>query len=113
VGRFHYLKNPLPTVDRHEVSHQLSRHCQRCAIGVAFLFFLVIEHGQPAEAVKYVRAALVANPNYKEALYELGQAEIALGQPKEAVAPLRKLISLDAEYYKAHFVLGTVLRQLG
>src|SRR5882724_2447892 len=29
VVRLHHLKIPLPTVDRHEVGHQLSRHCQR------------------------------------------------------------------------------------
>src|SRR5713226_6891301 len=42
--RLHHLKIALPTVDRHEIGHQLSCHRQRGAIGVAFLFFLIIEH---------------------------------------------------------------------
>jgi tetratricopeptide (TPR) repeat protein len=74
---------------------------------------ILAKQGKPAEAVTYLRAALAANPNYKDALYELGSAEIALGHPKDAVAPLRKVISLYPEFYKAHFVLGTALRQLG
>jgi hypothetical protein len=46
VTRLHYLKIPLPTIDGHEVGHQLPCYRQRCAIGIAFLLFLVIEHGQ-------------------------------------------------------------------
>src|SRR4029077_1007033 len=44
--RLGYLKIPLPTVDRHEVGHQLSGHCQRRAVGITLPFFLVVEHGQ-------------------------------------------------------------------
>src|SRR5882724_11145124 len=44
--RFHRLKIPLTTVDRHEVGHQLSCYRQRGTIGIAFLLFLVIEHRQ-------------------------------------------------------------------
>ena len=46
VVRLHHLKIPLPTVDRHEVGHQLPCYGQRGTIGIAFLLFLVIEHGQ-------------------------------------------------------------------
>jgi len=46
VTRLNYLKIALPTIDRHEVRHQLPRHRQGCAIGIAFLPFLVIDHGQ-------------------------------------------------------------------
>jgi len=42
--RFHRLKIPLTTVDRHEVGHQLPGYRQRGTIGIAFLLFLVIEH---------------------------------------------------------------------
>ena len=34
-----HLKIPLPTVDRHQIGHQLPRHRQRRAIGIAFLLF--------------------------------------------------------------------------
>ena len=44
--RLCYSKIPLPTVDGHEVGHQLSCHRQRRAIRIALLFFLVVEHGQ-------------------------------------------------------------------
>src|SRR6266403_3891509 len=44
--RLHHLKIALSTVDRHEVSHQLPCHRQSRAIGIAFLLFLVIDHGQ-------------------------------------------------------------------
>src|SRR5713101_4717164 len=37
VTRLHHLKIPLPTVDRHEVGHQLPCYGQRCAIRIAFL----------------------------------------------------------------------------
>src|ERR1700689_4710091 len=40
------LKIPLPTIDGHEVGHQLSCHCQRRAIRITLLFFLVVQHGQ-------------------------------------------------------------------
>jgi hypothetical protein len=45
VTRLHQLKIALPAVDGHEVGHQLPCHRQRRAIGIAFLLFLVIEHG--------------------------------------------------------------------
>src|SRR5580704_16965709 len=46
VARIHHLKSPLSAVHRHEVGHQLSRHRQRRAIGIAFLLLLVVEHSQ-------------------------------------------------------------------
>jgi hypothetical protein len=45
-ARLCYLKIPLPTVDGHEIGHQLSCYRQRCAIRIALLSFLVVEHGQ-------------------------------------------------------------------
>jgi tetratricopeptide (TPR) repeat protein len=53
------------------------------------------------------------NPQYKEALFGLGKAEVALDHPKAAVELLRKAIAIDPNYFEAHFVLGKVLRQLG
>ena len=46
VARLRYLKIPLAAIDRHQISHQLTRHRQRRAIGVAFPLFLVVGNGQ-------------------------------------------------------------------
>jgi hypothetical protein len=43
---FRHLKIPRFPVYGYEVGPQFARHRQLCAIGVAFLPFLVIEHGQ-------------------------------------------------------------------
>ena len=55
----------------------------------------------------------MANPRYAEALFGLGKSELALQHPQAAIEPLRKAIQIDPNYVEAHFVLGTVLRQLG
>ena len=71
------------------------------------------KQNDPGEALRHFRAAIAANPNYKEALFELGKSELMLNQPKEAIEPLRKAIELDPNYVQAHYSLGTALRKLG
>src|SRR6266404_9102084 len=36
----------LTTIHGNQVGDELARHCQRRAVGIAFLFLLVVEHGQ-------------------------------------------------------------------
>src|SRR6266568_4027907 len=36
----------LTAIHGNQVGHELARHCQRGAVGIAFLFLLVVEHGQ-------------------------------------------------------------------
>ncbi|MGA3306904.1 MAG: tetratricopeptide repeat protein [Stellaceae bacterium] len=43
----------------------------------------------------------------------MGRTELALNHPHAAVETLRKAIQIDPNYFQAHYVLGTVLRQLG
>jgi Tfp pilus assembly protein PilF len=38
---------------------------------------------------------------------------LALDHPQAAVEPLRKAIQINPNYFEAHFVLGSVFRQLG
>ena len=46
VAGFGHLKIALPSIDGHQVSHQLPGHRQCRPIGIALLFLLVIEQGQ-------------------------------------------------------------------
>jgi tetratricopeptide (TPR) repeat protein len=74
---------------------------------------MLFDKSQPAEAEPHFRAAIAANPRYTEALFFLGRTELALNRPHAAVETLRKVIAIDPNYFQAHYVLGTVLRQLG
>jgi len=87
-----HLKVPLPAVHGHQVGQQLSRHCQRRAIGIAFLLFLVIPHGQlRAVARRHLgrfdqrgRQMLVALLGQRRALHQLRRT--ALRATPSAVA---------------------------
>ena len=46
VAGFRYPEIPLSPIDGHQIGHQLSGNRQRSAIGIAFLFFLVLEQSQ-------------------------------------------------------------------
>ena len=46
VAGLRHLKIALPTIYGHQIGHQLSCHCERRAIGIAFLLFAVVEQGQ-------------------------------------------------------------------
>src|SRR5580704_3343553 len=74
---------------------------------------ILLDRSRPAEAEPHFRAALAVNPHYAEALFGLGKTELALEHPQAAVEPLRKAIQIDPNDFEAHFVLGTVLRQMG
>jgi len=83
------------------------------AVSNCLLGQIALRESAPADAERLFQAALVANPDYKEALLGLGQAELALDHPEKALTPLRHAISVDGNYAQAHYQLGNALARLG
>src|SRR5579872_2149004 len=99
AGRSFIFRNTSPK-RQWEISH--------CLLGEVFLKM----NDLPA-ALRNFRAAVAANPKYKEAQFGLGKAELAVGRFAEAKVALERAIGLDPDYIQAHYVLGRVLKKLG
>jgi len=93
---------------REELSHYPNDPIANCTLGR-----ILRRKDKFAEAVNYLEAALKVNPDYRDALVELGESRIALQQPELAIAPLRKAAALLQNDPEVHFVLGTALIKAG
>ena len=71
------------------------------------------DSGRTSEAFQYFKAAVAANPTYRDALFELAQCYLALKLPDEAIAPVRRSTEVDPDFAQAHFVLGRAFRMPG
>ena len=71
------------------------------------------ERGDLEQAVASYRAALAVDPDYLEALFNLGEALLSLGRAEEAREPLTAALELDPTHAPSHLALGVVLEQLG
>jgi tetratricopeptide (TPR) repeat protein len=69
--------------------------------------------GRPAEALPSLERAVRENPDYRDALLELGQCQIQLRQPAAAARTLTALVREEPSLADAHYVLGTALAMLG
>lgn len=69
--------------------------------------------GNNAQAVTYIRKALMSNPRMVPALVNLGSALKSLKKLDEALAAYDKAIALDAHFALAHFNRGNLLRDWG
>jgi tetratricopeptide (TPR) repeat protein len=71
------------------------------------------EIGQPNEAVKRFKKALVINPEYAEAHNNLGVALQNLGLMDAAVKSYENAVAVKPDYTEAHNNLGVALQNLG
>ena len=85
----------------------------RTVVSHCMLGQILRKENEPSAALQHFRAAVAANPRYKEALFELGKSELAISETQQAIEHLRAAIALDPDYFEAHYVLGTALRKLG
>ena len=69
--------------------------------------------GQLEDAVKSYKEALIINPNYYKAHYNLGGVFQEMGELDEAVQSYLKSLMIEPNYVEAHNNLGNVYRELG
>jgi len=75
--------------------------------------FAYEKSGDLAQAERWFRLALQANPALGEAWFGLGQIRMEQQQPAEAVVLLQKAIALQPDADGYHYALGVALEQLG
>jgi Flp pilus assembly protein TadD len=111
LGVIYWRNDNLDAAER-EFREELSRYPQdpiaNCTLGR-----ILRRRNKSSEAVLYLKAALAANPSYRDALLELGECWIRLDQPASAIDPLRKATALALDDAEAHFILGTALNKSG
>jgi Flp pilus assembly protein TadD len=107
-----YWRNDNTEAAEKEFREELSRYpddpIANCTLGR-----ILRRKDKFAEAVVYLEAALKANPDYRDALVELGESRIAMQQPELAIEPLKKAATLLPNDPEVHFVLGTALIKAG
>lgn len=74
---------------------------------------ILINSGQPAEALVHAAEAVRLRPGYPEAQTNLGIALAQTGRVAEALAPCRAAVELNPGYARGHSNLGIVLALLG
>ena len=65
------------------------------------------------EAARYFRQALTLQPDYPDALNNLGVICLTLGQLEEAVSAFRQALKFKPDYVEAHCNLGVIFNELG
>jgi tetratricopeptide (TPR) repeat protein len=63
--------------------------------------------------IEALRKALVLNPQFPEAHFELGKALARAGQNQEAIKELERSLDLNPDLAQSHYQLGTIYRALG
>ena len=71
------------------------------------------EIGRHKEAIQELKKAIILNPKYANAYYNLGVLYINQGNFKEAEIELLKAIELKSDFAIAHYNLGFILKDLG
>jgi tetratricopeptide (TPR) repeat protein len=64
-------------------------------------------------AATYLSRAVKDDPNFVQAMVELGKTLISLRKPAEAIAPLESAVKLQPENPGAHYLLATAYRDSG
>ena len=77
------------------------------------LGMLKMQHGQPAQALPLLEAAVQIKPHAPEALTILGAVLAALGRPAEALGAYERLIKMRSADPDAFYNRGVVLATLG
>jgi len=74
---------------------------------------LLEKHGQPVQALEFLRAAISIAPRYPFARFMMGLVLTRCGAYEEAAASFREAIALDPGFVEAHYQLGLSLAQAG
>jgi tetratricopeptide (TPR) repeat protein len=74
---------------------------------------LLLQDGQGAQAIPYLRASLRLRPEYAPAHYNLGLALTAGRQFEDAIREYREAIRIDPRHADAHNSLGALLHAWG
>jgi Tfp pilus assembly protein PilF len=92
------------TLFQHALGVQEDNFLAHACLGAAF-----IQQGNPEQAEKHLTRALEINPNYPEALNDLGMLLIDKGMYREAVTCFSNALTLDPNYAEAHNNLALTL----
>ncbi len=63
--------------------------------------------------IEALRRAILLNPEFPEAHFELGKALARVGQNQAAIKELERSLDLDADLAQSHYQLGIIYRTLG
>lgn len=74
---------------------------------------MLLNKGQPREALSHYEAAARLRPNDPVVRNALGSAESAAGQAPEAIQSFQRSLALRPRYFDAHYNLGLALASLG
>jgi len=77
------------------------------------LGLLLVDSGQPGEAIRHIERAIAAREDFAEAHNNLGMALEAAGRVDQAIASLRRALALRPGYAEAHNNLGNALKAAG
>jgi tetratricopeptide (TPR) repeat protein len=72
---------------------------------LSMLGVILLDRGQAAAALPYLKQGLDANPRISFLQWKIGQALSALGRPEEAIPHLKEAIALDPQDATAHYLL--------
>lgn len=63
--------------------------------------------------IEALKRAVMLNPQFPEAHFELGKAMARAGQNQGAIEELQRSLDLDADFAQSHYELGIIYRTLG
>ena len=95
------------TLFQHALSVQEDNSLAHACLGAA-----LIQQGNPVPAEKHLTRALEINPNYPEALNDLGMILSDKGMYQEAVTRFSQALSLNPKYAEAHNNLALTLTRM-
>lgn len=101
-----YWKDSI-TLFQHALNVREDNYIAHGCLGAAF-----IEQGNPEQAEKHLRRALEINPQYPEALNDLGTLLTSAGKYPEAVGHFSNALTLNPNYSEAHNNLALALTHL-
>jgi tetratricopeptide (TPR) repeat protein len=68
---------------------------------------------RPADAEANLQEAILLDPKFAQAHFQMGAVLEEMGQPKAAIGELREAALLEPGYAEPHFVLARIYRKLG
>ena len=95
-----YAKNKLERFSENSILHNIAGACY-------------VELGDQISAVKKYQKAILIQPDYAKAHYNLGALYHEMGKFDESIESYEKSLVIDPEYAEAHNNLANVLREFG